>query len=252
MNTLDFLKSINYTYAQPKRLLSQDNAKTIKGEKKGYETHILYMSPEKQNSFGKNLCPNATEGCKASCLFTAGMGKWSNVKIARTRKSDFFIKDRYAFMEMLKKEIAKIVSKAKDVSNIAIRLNGTTDIRWENIRLANGNNIMQEFPMVQFYDYTKSANRFDDKLPDNYHMTFSRAETELNHIHCMTLLAKGYNVAVVFAVKDETLLPKIYEGYSVVNGDEDDLRFLDGNNKIVGLKAKGDAKKDTTSFVVKI
>lgn len=251
-NFKEYLESINYTYVQPKALLSKDNAKTIKGEKKGYETHILYMSPQKQNSLGKNLCAKATEGCMNACLFTSGMGKFSNVKTARTRKSDFFINDRDSFMALLVKEISKLVKKASDVSKLAIRLNGTTDIPWEGIKLPNGNNLMQEFPMVQFYDYTKISSRFNDKLPSNYHLTFSRSEEESNHIECLSLLAKGFNVAVVFAVKDETLLPKTYQSYDVVNGDEDDLRFLDGHNKIVGLKAKGDAKGDKSNFVVSI
>ena len=48
---------------------------------------------------------------------------------------------------------------------------------------------------------------------------------------------------------NETYIERVAKG-KVVNGDESDLRFLDPRNSIVGLKAKGKAKKDTTGFVV--
>ena len=241
---------LSYTYKQPKVLLTTDNAKTIKGEDLGYKTLICYMSPHKQNAFGRNLCPKATPGCMSSCLFTAGRGAFSNVKIGRLRKSEFFLSNKELFMEQLVTEIEKAVRNKKD-KNICVRLNGTTDIPFENIKVSGFDNIMSMFPSIQFYDYTKVFARLKKELPKNYHLTFSRAETESNHKETLLALQMGFNVAVVFNVKDETELPSQYQGFKVINGDMHDLTFLHDKNTIIGLKAKGMAKKDTTGFVVK-
>jgi hypothetical protein len=241
---------LSYTYKQPKVLLTTQNAKTIKGEDLGYKTLICYMSPHKQNTFGRNLCPKATAGCMSSCLFTAGRGAFSNVKIGRLRKSEFFLSNKELFMEQLVTEIEKAVRNKKD-KNICVRLNGTTDVPFENIKVGGFDNIMSMFPNVQFYDYTKVFARLKKELPKNYHLTFSRAETESNHKETLLALQMGFNVAVVFNVKNETELPNEYQGFKVVNGDMHDLTFLHDKNTIIGLKAKGMAKKDTTGFVVK-
>jgi hypothetical protein len=240
---------LSYKYKQPKVLLTTQNAKTIKGEDLGYKTLICYMSPHKQNTFGRNLCPKATAGCMASCLFTAGRGRFSNVKIGRLRKSEFFLSNKDLFMEQLVTEITKAVRNKKD-KQICVRLNGTTDVPFENIKVGKFDNIMSMFPDVQFYDYTKVFARLKKELPKNYHLTFSRAETETNHKESLLALQMGFNVAVVFNVKDETELPTTYMGFKVINGDMHDLTFLHDKNTIIGLKAKGMAKKDTSGFVV--
>jgi hypothetical protein len=123
------------------------------------------------------------------------------------------------------------------------RLNGTSDLSWEKYEVANGKNIFQMFPDVQFYDYTKVLGRKTGDIK-NYHLTFSNADGNINDV----LAAKhaGLNIAVVFRKE----LPETYLGRKVINGDETDLRFLDPSNVIVGLKAKGKAKKDTSGFVV--
>jgi hypothetical protein len=207
------------------------------------------MSPEKQNSLGKNLCSKASEGCKKSCLFSAGMGAFSNVRIGRINKTEYFLKDREGFLQQAAKEIKKAVKK-HGAENIAIRLNGTTDIPFENIPFAfEGEvylNIMEIFPQVQFYDYTKVFNRFTKKLPKNYDLTFSRSEDPINQKEAEALLILGNNVAAVF--KNE--LPAFYGGYKIIDGDETDLTFLHPKGVILGLKAKGKAKKDTTGFVI--
>ena len=240
---------LSYKYKQPKVLLTTQNAKTIKGEDLGYKTLICYMSPHKQNTFGRNLCPKATAGCMASCLFTAGRGRFSNVKIGRLRKSEFFLSNKDLFMEQLVTEINKAVRNKKD-KQICVRLNGTTDVPFENIKVGKFDNIMSMFPDIQFYDYTKVFARLKKELPKNYHLTFSRAETETNHKESLLALQMGFNVAVVFNVKDETELPSTYMGFKVINGDMHDLTFLHDKNTIIGLKAKGLAKKDTSGFVV--
>jgi hypothetical protein len=225
-----------------KSLISIDtNAKTRKGQKKGYMTGILYLAPHTES--GKNLCAHASAGCAAACLFTAGRGRFETVRRGRMEKTLFFIQNREKFVEVLKKDIKALDVKANKKSMIpAVRLNGTSDLPWENI-----GNIMQEFPHIQFYDYTPNPKRMISflrgDLPANYHLTFSRKEN--NAEVCKLILDMGGNVAAVFSE-----LKAEHEGRKVVNGDEDDLRFLDEKNVIVGLKAKGKAKKDKSGFVI--
>ena len=208
------------------------------------------MSPQKQNTMGKNICPKATAGCAAACLFTAGRGKFSNVMKGRLNKTEYFLRERDNFMNDVAKEIAKGIKK-HGADKMCVRLNGTSDIPYENIPVGGFKNIMEMYPDVQFYDYTKVFNRLTKELPKNYHLTFSRAETKDNQIEADKALAMGFNIATVFAVKNETELPAEYKGVKVINGDEHDLTFLHGNGVIVGLKAKGEAKKDTSGFVIR-
>lgn len=218
------------------------DAKTVKGEKYGYLTGIMYLAPANEAGMG-NVCPNASKGCLASCLYTAGRGAMSNVKSARVRKTLKFFKDKVGFMNTLAEDITALVKYAEKQGKTAcIRLNGTSDIPWE--RLA----IMDLFPTVQFYDYTKSPARAiafaSGSLPSNYHLTFSRSED--NHGKAMEVLHAGGNVAVVFG----NGLPEKWNGFDVVDGDLSDLRFKDAKPVVVGLKAKGLGKKDETGFVV--
>jgi hypothetical protein len=194
----------------------------------------------------------ATAGCAAGCLNTAGRGglfrkgeTTNTIQTARIRKTVLFFTMREAFMQKLVKEVTAAARKAVKNDLIpAFRLNGTSDIRWETVPVVRDGveyaNIMRAFPMVQWYDYTKIANRRN--LPKNYHLTFSLAED--NDVFAQQAFDNGMNVAAVFRT-----LPKSFMGRTVVNGDETDLRFLDAKGVIVGLKAKGRAKKDTTGFV---
>ena len=231
---------------RPKKLLSVGtNAKTIKSDKSSeYLTAILYMAPHKENTKGVNLCPKASTGCAAACLYTAGRGKFSNVQEARIAKADWFVEDRKGFLEQLHKEMLRHSFNARLAGKRpAIRLNGTSDILWGKLI------DMSLFPEVMYYDYTKyDPTRRRDLLTDNYHVTYSRAEDTLDE-EIERIVGMGYNVAVVFEGKE---LPKEYLGYPVYNGDLTDLRFLDPSKHIIGLSAKGDAKKDTSGFVVKI
>lgn len=218
------------------KLLSTQNFKTIKGEKLGYLTGVLYLAPAKIS--GYEVCPRRSKGCTAACLYTAGMGAFSTVQQARINKTKLFFEDRENFLTQLKKDIKALVKKANKLNfKPAVRLNGTSDIEW--IRFG----IMEEFPEVQFYDYTKVLSRLKDKIPANYNITFSKSET--NEMDCRWALNLGFNVAVVFKQ-----LPKTYLARPVVNGDETDVRFEDARGVIVGLTAKGKAKKDNSGFVV--
>jgi len=238
-------------YKIPNSLLSTVNAKTVKGEKLGYTTYIMYLAPHTQNSKGINLCSHASKGCAKACLFGSGAARFEEVQNGKKNKTEFYLADRKGFMAQLVKEIAraerlhnlvegekKIGRKGKVIryKNFAIRLNGTSDIPFEKIKLDNGLNIFETFPNVTFYDYTKNPKRFNKELPKNYHLTFSRSEDNDNDVD--DVLAKGGNVAVVFGVKSVEDLPTTYKGYPVINGDETDLRFLDEKNVVVGLKYK--------------
>jgi len=214
------------------KLLSTNNAKTIKGEKLGYKSYILYMSSFKDNSKGINLCSHASKGCSDSCLVGSGMGGiYTTVKNGRRNKAEWYIANRVEFLNTLVKEITNAIKLNKDIAIPVFRLNGTTDIVWEKFKIKDNKNIFELFPDSQFYDYTKNHKRFDKELPKNYHLTFSRSET--NHKKAMELLSRGFNVAMVF-----NKLTDNYLGYKVINADLDDLRFLDEKNVICGLKYK--------------
>lgn len=219
-------------YYVPNNLLNRGgDAKTIKGEKKNWKTYIMYMSPFTANSMGVNVCPHASAGCAAACLNEAGRGGFtSSVQKGRRNKTEFYLQNRQGFLEKLYKELTNI-SKRHAGENIAIRLNGTSDIRWEKFKVRDGKNLMELFPNLQFYDYTKNYLRFDIELPKNYSLVFSRSET--NHEKAIELLKKGVNVAMVF---DNP--PTSFEGFEVVDGDETDLTFLQRQGVILGLKYK--------------
>lgn len=218
------------------KLLTTQNYKTTKGEKLGILTGILYLAPAKIS--GYEVCPKRSAGCTAACLYTAGMGAFSNVQQARINKTKMFFEDRANFMDQLRKDIKALVRKAaKQNMKPAVRLNGTSDIEWTRF------GIMDEFPDVQFYDYTKVFSRLTQERPANYHLTFSKNES--NDEECAAALELGVNVAAVFKT-----LPQQWMGRQVISGDETDVRFVDGKGIIVGLTAKGKAKKDNTGFVI--
>lgn len=195
---------------------------------------------------GKNMCPLASKGCAQACLFSAGRGRFDSVRAARIAKTLHFLNNPDTFFADLRKSIARVIRMAKRQNlTPAIRLNGTSDVAWEKI-----STIMAEFPDVQFYDYTKIWSRVlafgRGQLPSNYHLTFSRSEENAEYVERI-IAETDANVAVVFATSE---LPATYMGREVINGDEHDLRFLDKRGVVVGLKAKGQAKKDTSGFVV--
>jgi hypothetical protein len=232
-----------------KPLLSFNNAKTIKGEKLGYKTFILYMSPFTANSKGINVCSHASKGCADSCLVGSGFGgMYTSVMQGRVNKTEFFLRDRLAFLNKLKGEVEKAIKLNEGKAIVTFRLNGTSDLPYEKYKVFDNNtkNIFEMFPDVQFYDYTKNYIRFEKELPANYHLTFSRSET--NHDKAMEILSKGFNVAIVF-----DKLPETFAGYEVINGDENDLRFKDKRGVVVGLKYKkitgsGGAEKNKLAF----
>lgn len=235
------------------------DAKTSKGQKLGYFTGIMYLSPYKMANGKVNVCGDATEGCIESCLNEAGRGAFSNVQDARVKKTLEFLENPKEFMVKIYKEIVKLQKKYGQ--NLVIRLNGTSDLPFENIKVELEDryysNIFEAFPNVQFYDYTKNPRRVLKNEIGNYYLTFSRAETKLNIEYSRNLLNEGKNVAMVFSKELHEQIVKmgkiVYNNreVNVIDGDETDLRFLDMPNSIVALKAKGKASKDTSGFVIR-
>lgn len=239
-------------YIKPKSLLSIDtNSKTVKGQKYGFMTGILYLAPHTIS--GHNTCAMAKVAqCDKACLYSAGRGAFTNVQLSRINKTKYFYQDRQNFMYQLATDIAKLVKKANKANMIPlVRLNGTSDIKWENVRFDYGIGnesvtIFELFPDVQFYDYTKIANR--TSLPDNYDLTFSYSGVEAYAPYAQQAKANGMRIAVVFRKRDS--IPNTFMGLECVDGDDSDIRHLDPKGAIVALYAKGKAKTDSTGFVV--
>jgi len=243
------------------------NPKTLKGAAAGYETGIMHFAPARLGGF--EVCQYRTAGCTASCLHTAGhaaihkAGEIENeIELARLARKRMFFQNRAAFNRLMIKEVAQIERRALAHGMLpATRPNGTSDLPWETLAIgANGETILELYPDVQFYDYTKNPKRAianaRGEHPANYHLTFSLAES--NADDAWEVLAAGGNVAAVFnickcrrACKHEIPEGQTYKGYPVINGDKHDLRFLDPKCVIVALKAKGQAKHDCTGFVIR-
>jgi hypothetical protein len=238
------------------KLLSTGNPKVLKGMSQGYNTYILHLAPADLS--GYETCAKRTAGCTAACLNTAGRGgmfkRGENTNViqqARIRKTKMFFENRVEFMTTLVKDIELAIKQSKKMELVPVfRLNGTSDLAWEKYEVVrNGQlfrNIFTAFPEVQFYDYTKILGR-KIKEYSNYQLTFSAADG--NDSDVLRAMNEGLNVAVVFGIKKTLPMPVDYLSRPVFNGDESDLRFLDPKGVIVGLYAKGKAKKDTTGFV---
>lgn len=227
--------------------LRKSNSKSVE-----YLTVGLSLSPAKES--GYEMCGSRSPGCTKACLYTSGIGVYENTKRARIAKTRLFHQDRTLFKQMLFAELSKWASKArKQGKQLACRLNVVSDVMWEKVFPE----LFTVFPDVQFYDYTKHVRRAltysvarktgDSSFPHNYHLTFSRSETNDDDVSFLIENDCPINIAVVFDSKE---LPEWWNGRKVINGDETDLRFLDESDTIIGLYAKGQGKKDTSGFVV--
>jgi hypothetical protein len=247
------------------RIFSTDSAKAIKAQGYGYINAIHYMAPASLS--GVNLCPHSSAGCRALCLgwesgqasMVANDADLNSVRLSRISKAQRFMRDRANYMvdfvRSVETELARSVAAGK---RLCVRPNGATDIRFERVpcrRSMNGGlgdiyaSVMHAFPEVDFVDYTKNPRAFDRELPRNYHLTFSRSED--NEAVCLELLARGVNVAVVFAGDK----PAMWHGFEVIDGDLHDLRQLDPRGPrgfVIALSPKGrKAKRDISGFVVR-
>jgi hypothetical protein len=245
-----------------KTLIAVDtNAKTVKGQTQGYNTGIMYLAPAKLAGEA-NLCGHASPACVDACLNTSGLGGvYPSIQLARINKALYFIRFRAEFMAQVNKEVGKLSKKYGPA--LCVRLNGTSDIPFNNIRFDDGLNIMEKYSEVQFYDYSKDYKKVINNSIPNYHLTYSVDERAVSSFKGSQVLKSGKNIAVVvskklynelFGGKNKAEDFKAYitnakgEKHELINGDLSDLRFLDRKG-IVILRAKGKANTDRTGFV---
>lgn len=250
------------TFAQARRdaktsYLGQVNSssKTKKNEVvSGQHTLILYLAPA--STSGYNVCSHSTPECRKGCLATSGRAAMelqsanpvNRIENARITKTKLFFEHNEFFMTWLFAEIVSKQAKAKKLGfGFSVRLNGTSDIDWQNAKL-NGKSVFETFPEITFYDYTKNATKFVNK-PDNYHLTLSY--TGRNWKACEAMLKQGHNVAMIFNVKREADIPTSYKGFDVINGDITDYRVADAKGIIVGLKWKRIANRKAEAEVLR-
>ena len=239
-----------------KNVLSvSSDAKTTKGETLGFLTGILYLAPSDVSGF--QVCPMAElAGCRAACLYTAGRGAMPPVQKARVNKTIRFFTERGAFMADLVYSIKRLQLDAESQGlTPLVRLNGTSDIKWENVPLEYRGkqypNIMAVFPDVQFYDYTKiPARSTKESFPANYDLTFSYSGVSTFDKYNKQAIAAGDRIAAVFDREEN--IPSTFKGLPVISGDNSDVRHIDPKARIVGLYAKGKAKKDYSGFVIRL
>lgn len=243
---------MSYTGYKTENLLSVNaDAKTVKGLKKGILTGILYLAPH--DISGYQVCAMASEGCKAACIYSAGHGRYSSVQKSRINKTRWFMEERDTFLKQLVKNIEALERKAHREGLVpVVRLNGTSDLPWEKFSVVRQGvefrNIMQAFPNISFYDYTKIRGRKAAINTRNYHLTFSLSEE--NDTQAIKAIDEGYNVAVVMRLGRNDPKPETWAGYPVIDGDENDARFLDPKGgHVVALFAKGDGIHDESGFV---
>lgn len=210
-------------------LLSVDrDAKTKKGKALGWLTGILFLSPAKEADGIHEMCGGRTDQCTLGCLNRSGYAEvYPAIIEARIRKTLDYIADFGAFCDRLERDTSKLIVEAGNRGlKPAERPNGTSD----QPKLAR--EMARRFPSLQLYDYTKLARPWE-RLMDNYHLTYSYSGENLKH--CMKALEHGVNVAVVF----RGAKPAKWHGVRVIDGDQHDLRFLDPQGVIIGLREKG-------------
>lgn len=233
------------TYTIPKKLLS-DGGTNVKTAKNSIKTFILYLSPYTQNSKKINLCVKASKGCAASCLWSAGRGAFNSVKNSRINKTEYYLDQKENFIKQLAKEIlTKHKTAVKRGENVAFRLNGTSDLDFIHLLKKYAGLDIETLTNAVFYDYTKILGKVKKYLGHkNYFLTFSRAED--NDSLSLSALNMGANISAVFRGD----LPKFWRGYKVIDGDTSDILMIYNKNVVLGLRAKGEAKKDTSGFVI--
>ena len=255
VNRSQAVKSVGVSYLGS----INSSAKIIKNKKVSNNyTYIIYLAPA--NTSGYNVCLHSCVDCRLGCLSTSGRVKVeihsnrSVIQNARIIKTKLLFEEQDFFMRWVIAEMEAKQKKAeKDGYAFSARLNGTSDINWEEIEI-DGKNIFDHFPNTVFYDYTKNAGRILQEMPTNYHLTFSF--NGKNEMISKKILSTGRNVAVIFNVKKGQNLPATWNGYPVIDGDLTDYRPNDGNGVVVGLRWKNIANKQdneqikNSSFVV--
>jgi len=278
-----------YNYDTSSLLTINNNVKTNPDLLKGYLQGTLYLAPQKNiinaphygidydtkaiNLSKVNLCKHATTGCSISCIYHQGIFKHAlfqknKVKQARLKRTLKFLTQRETFFAQIIKEIKALQRKSKRKNLIPIiSLNGTSDILWEKegfiYQEKEYKHLMELFPEVQFFDYTKyNIPKSRKKLPLNYHLTYSRAGTHRGKIiddweTITSYLDKNINVAIVctYAIKTKLLDNSHYQDYGLIDGDLQNNRALDQNSKgekgnIILLEANKKTDINSSGFIL--
>ena len=233
---------------QKMNLLSKGktNAKLAKNER---ESYIMYLSPHTNNSKGINLCTNASEECILLCLYDSGFASvFASVNEARQRRTEFYIADKERFIKQLALEINMAILEAEG-KEVLFRLNGTSDLDFIALLKKYADFDFEKTPdNVFFYDYTKILGKVKKyaHCSDKYKLTFSFSGT--NKDECIAALQSGANVSIVYKGK----MPKIWNGFEVVDGDISDEEMFKYRGKVLALKLKGNKQKKmkTEKFVL--
>ena len=230
----------DYTFTTKARVLKDlqisyfasvnSSQKIEKGKKQNFDTLVLYLSASK--NAGVDLCKFASTGCRLACLVASGhaliekrSGK-NKIDVSRIVKSWLAIYRKDIAETVLLAEIESAKKRAeKKGRKFSVRLNGTSDIDFYNV--------INAFPNVQFYDYTKDPERVE--LP-NYHLTFSYSQASKARInHYKQAIQRGQSIAFPVIASEFEQACALPDCYSM---DETDLRFLDNAGKYGILKAK--------------
>jgi len=217
------------------QILTKNQAKYNKATGRGYLNAGITLSPstESVEFGGRDTCVKSG-ACGPLCLRYAGMNQMTTHKAARVKRTLLWINHPNAFIDLASSEIDALLRKAeRKAMTAAIRPNGLSDEAKMAIRLA------KRYPDVQFYDYTKLPKPWTRTLP-NYHLTFSLDIG--NEQDALDALDHGINVAVVFDLGKGDPMPSTWtlngRTLPVIDGDVDDLRFLDPVGVFVGLRGK--------------
>ncbi len=237
------------------RLLTHERSNAKLRKSQGTEWLLFGLSFSPAQTSGHQVCSSSSAGCRKSCIFSSGNGFYPIVTKGRlARTLAWFQKpDEFKAKLLVELSLAQQLA-ARHGKKLGVRLNVFSDVMWER----QFPEVFTTFPNIQFYDYTKHYLRMmrfcRGELPRNLYLTFSRSEN--NEDKCLEVLKAGRNVSVPFTINKvmhpeiNVPLPKQFMGYPVVNGEENDLRFLDRQGVIVGIKTKGMGFWDKSGFIV--
>jgi len=247
---------------KPRRILGSSHKVELSLEVKVLNA-VLYMSPADESGF--NMCPWAGS-CASLCLGTeSGRMVFNAARVSRVTKSVWLKYFEAHFLAQLHRELGNLERRAQRAGLEPLaRLNGSTDILWERLRLEDGRTLFEAHPALQFVDYTKAPQRARPVLPSNYHVLFSLSEAPGSFQAALGWLQAGGNAAIVVgddarggkgACKREArriLDGGALFGFPTLDGDAHDARHLDPGGHWVVLHAKGrKAQKDESGFTIR-
>ena len=252
----DLVAQLANTRTGPRSLLTASQYKMQLGLERGVSTRAMHLSPAQESGF--NACPFAGT-CVSLCIKYTGHMVTGGAARARIAKTVWWHIGRESFLDRLHYELSRHEAHARKKGlHPAVRPNGTSDYLWER------HGLPQAHPEIDFYDYTKVPLDRRKGLPPNYHLTYSVDEQPGSFDNALDYLAAGHNAAMVVSSPEGTTrgdskrtIKRILDagslfGFPVVDGDTDDLRFMDPPGSWILLAAKGPATTDRSGFVRRI